>query len=92
MQGATGEVVPGQLHRERRGGGEQREQQPGAVAAGRAVALRQRGARAAVPLQLHAVLLDLGRRPPDRLRLAHLRLLRLARRRRGHLQKGKTGT
>ena len=60
------------------------------LSAGRAVALRERGARAAVPVQLHAVVLDLGRRPPDRLRLPHLRLLRLARGGRGHLQKGKT--
>ena len=98
QQGAAGEVVPRQLHRYRRrrgrfgrrGRGRGRRGQSGAVSAGRAVALRERGARAAVPVQLHAVVLDLGRRPPDRLRLAHLRLLRLARRRRGHLQKGKT--
>ena len=98
LQGATGEIVSGQHHRDRRhrigwrrrGRRRGRWQQPGAVAAGRALALRERGARAAVPVQLHAVVLDLGRRPPDRLRLPHLRLLRLARGRGGHFQKGKT--
>ena len=84
MQGATGSFAQRQLHRD----GRKHEHGEGPPRG--SVALRQRGPRSSVPLQLHPGLLDVWRGPTEWMRLHDIRLLRIAGRGRRNVEKGRT--